>query len=374
MLNEYEVPEKKRERIGAARLRVAHWAILDGHSQPVPAASNGRKVKLRLEPWESYPRLESLYLSDTLDPDVEIPIYVDVSGLTRSQPRPSWPNEKAAGWSSSARISRDSTSRGPGAVEVLVAVGDVDAAVARRAQRREARPLGEERQLGARTREVEAAGQHQDRVGIGGREILERDAGRVRAGAAEHAAAAGQRDELRHPVAGHHQRVEPLDAGEARPLAEAAGALAEGADALREAGEQLAPARRDARRLGDRADRAPYLAERGLAPPRACAARRPATRRAPPRRPCCSPRRPRSGPGSGSGPAAARGAAPGRRGRPRARRAPAHPRARRSRRWFPPRRASARCRQAAPRRRAGSRTRGSGRRGALASRGRRRSR
>ena len=79
VLNEYEVPEKKRERIGASRLRVAHWAILDGHSQPVPAASNGRKVKLRLEPWESYPRLESLYLSDTLDPDVEIPIYLDVT-------------------------------------------------------------------------------------------------------------------------------------------------------------------------------------------------------------------------------------------------------------------------------------------------------
>jgi hypothetical protein len=31
-----------------------------------------------LEPWNSHTRLESTYLSDTLEPDPEIPLYVDV--------------------------------------------------------------------------------------------------------------------------------------------------------------------------------------------------------------------------------------------------------------------------------------------------------
>ncbi|HSD26222.1 MAG TPA: LamG-like jellyroll fold domain-containing protein, partial [Vicinamibacteria bacterium] len=77
VVNEYEVPEKRRERIGAERVRVAHWAVLDGRAQPVPNASAAGPVWLELEPWERHPRLESTYLSDTLDVDPEIPLYVD---------------------------------------------------------------------------------------------------------------------------------------------------------------------------------------------------------------------------------------------------------------------------------------------------------
>jgi hypothetical protein len=75
VLYEYEVQRKKREKLGGERVRVAHWAILDGVVQPVPVG--GQQVKLAIERWEHHPRLESAYLSDTLDP-ADVPIYVDV--------------------------------------------------------------------------------------------------------------------------------------------------------------------------------------------------------------------------------------------------------------------------------------------------------
>jgi hypothetical protein len=79
VLREYVVPPKKQDRLGGERVRVAHWAVLDGQSQPLPQAANGKRTLLVLEPWEAYPRLEGAYLSDTLDPDPEIPLYVEVS-------------------------------------------------------------------------------------------------------------------------------------------------------------------------------------------------------------------------------------------------------------------------------------------------------
>jgi len=80
VVNEYEVPEKRRKAIGAGRVRVAHWAVLDARAQPVPSTPEGNPVAvaLDLEPWERHPRLENTYVSDTLDVDPEIPLYVDV--------------------------------------------------------------------------------------------------------------------------------------------------------------------------------------------------------------------------------------------------------------------------------------------------------
>jgi hypothetical protein len=79
VVREYEVPPRKRDRLGGDRVRVAHWAVLDGRSQPLPQPAQRGRVPLVLEPWEAYPRLESTYVSDTLDPDPEIPLYVEVS-------------------------------------------------------------------------------------------------------------------------------------------------------------------------------------------------------------------------------------------------------------------------------------------------------
>jgi hypothetical protein len=79
VVNEYEVPEKRRGKVGADRVRVAHWAVLDGLAQPVPGTSSGGPVSLELEPWERHPRLESTYLSNILDVDAAVPLYLDVS-------------------------------------------------------------------------------------------------------------------------------------------------------------------------------------------------------------------------------------------------------------------------------------------------------
>ena len=79
VLREYEVPPKKQDRLGGERVRVAHWAVLDGQSQPLPGPQPGKRTLLLLEPWERYPWLEGTYLSDTLEPDPEIPLYVEVS-------------------------------------------------------------------------------------------------------------------------------------------------------------------------------------------------------------------------------------------------------------------------------------------------------
>jgi hypothetical protein len=79
VLGEYEVVKLKQGEIGADRVRVAHWAILDGAPQPLRAAKSGDVVRLALEPWESYPRLESAYLSDTLAPDGDAPLFLDVT-------------------------------------------------------------------------------------------------------------------------------------------------------------------------------------------------------------------------------------------------------------------------------------------------------
>jgi hypothetical protein len=79
VVREYEVPPKKRDRLGGERVRVAHWAVLDGRSQPLPKPAKRGRIPLLLEPWEAYPKLESAYVSDTLAPDPEIPTYVEVS-------------------------------------------------------------------------------------------------------------------------------------------------------------------------------------------------------------------------------------------------------------------------------------------------------
>jgi Concanavalin A-like lectin/glucanases superfamily/PKD domain len=79
VVNEYEVPPRQRERVGGPRIRVAHWAILDARPQPVPGKGSGKSVALQIEPFDSHPRLESTYLSDSLDPDPDVPLFVDVS-------------------------------------------------------------------------------------------------------------------------------------------------------------------------------------------------------------------------------------------------------------------------------------------------------
>lgn len=71
---EYEVEEVLSGE-APDRLRVAHWAILDGETLPVTEWQTGRTVELTLEPFEANRQLEPLYVSDTLQGGQELPLY-----------------------------------------------------------------------------------------------------------------------------------------------------------------------------------------------------------------------------------------------------------------------------------------------------------
>ena len=56
------------------RIRVAHWALLDGElawEKP----EQGQTVRLAIEPYAAHPQLESVYMADSLEPDFDVPLY-----------------------------------------------------------------------------------------------------------------------------------------------------------------------------------------------------------------------------------------------------------------------------------------------------------
>lgn len=61
------------------RIRVAHWAILDGETLAVTRWAEGQSLRLRLEPFANNPQLETFYMSDTLEPDFDVPLYYAVT-------------------------------------------------------------------------------------------------------------------------------------------------------------------------------------------------------------------------------------------------------------------------------------------------------
>lgn len=56
------------------RFRVAHWAILDGQSQSIVKAKPGDQRELDLQLFDANPQLQSVYLADTLDLDLDLPL------------------------------------------------------------------------------------------------------------------------------------------------------------------------------------------------------------------------------------------------------------------------------------------------------------
>jgi hypothetical protein len=73
---EYQV----KEAVGTSlpkRIRVAHWAILDGAPLRVKDWKVGQTERLTLEPFAANPQLASVYLSDTLEPEPDVPLYYD---------------------------------------------------------------------------------------------------------------------------------------------------------------------------------------------------------------------------------------------------------------------------------------------------------
>ncbi|MDH3685432.1 MAG: hypothetical protein OEP95_04360 [Myxococcales bacterium] len=75
VLHEYVVLQGALE---GETVRVAHWAILDGTDQDVKNRV-GKKRKLVLERWEHNPQVESTFVSDTLEPSLDVPLFLDVT-------------------------------------------------------------------------------------------------------------------------------------------------------------------------------------------------------------------------------------------------------------------------------------------------------
>ena len=75
---EYSVKKRLEGEFKGKKLRVAHWAIYDNQSQKIGAAKVGSSHTLDLYPYQQFGEFESLYTSDTLALDAEIPLYHDV--------------------------------------------------------------------------------------------------------------------------------------------------------------------------------------------------------------------------------------------------------------------------------------------------------
>ena len=60
------------------KLRVAHWAIYDNQPQTIGNAKVGSSHTLHLYPYQQFNELKSLYTSDTLTLDPDIPLYHDI--------------------------------------------------------------------------------------------------------------------------------------------------------------------------------------------------------------------------------------------------------------------------------------------------------
>ena len=75
---EYSVRKRLEGEFKGKKLRVAHWAIYDNQSQKIGAAKVGSSHTLHLYPYQQFNELKSLYTSDTLTLDPDIPLYHDV--------------------------------------------------------------------------------------------------------------------------------------------------------------------------------------------------------------------------------------------------------------------------------------------------------
>ena len=75
---EYSVQKRLDGKFTGKKLRVAHWAIYDNQPQKIGEAKIGSSHTLHLYPYQRFSEFESLYTSDTLALDAEIPLYHDV--------------------------------------------------------------------------------------------------------------------------------------------------------------------------------------------------------------------------------------------------------------------------------------------------------
>ena len=74
---EYKLKKRLDGEFKGKKLRVAHWAIYDNQPQSIGHAKIGTSQTLELYPFQQFKELESIYTSDTLELDADIPLYHD---------------------------------------------------------------------------------------------------------------------------------------------------------------------------------------------------------------------------------------------------------------------------------------------------------
>jgi hypothetical protein len=78
IVHEYQVLEHLAgPQPNAQRIRVVDWAMLDGDKQR-GAKPGGKPTAMTVEPFDAQPQLKSLYMADTLELDIETPMYYRV--------------------------------------------------------------------------------------------------------------------------------------------------------------------------------------------------------------------------------------------------------------------------------------------------------
>ena len=75
---EYHIQRPIKGRFKGERIRVAHWGIYDKQPQAILEVEIGQRRALALRPLNQFCQLESIYTSDTLDLNPEIPLYHDI--------------------------------------------------------------------------------------------------------------------------------------------------------------------------------------------------------------------------------------------------------------------------------------------------------
>jgi len=75
---EYDIQRRILGDFKNNKIRVLHWAIYDEQPQNIQEMDIGSKVRLKLRPFSDFNELETVFTSDTLDFDIDIPLYHDV--------------------------------------------------------------------------------------------------------------------------------------------------------------------------------------------------------------------------------------------------------------------------------------------------------
>ncbi len=75
---EYSLQKRIDGEFKGKKLRVAHWAIYDNQPQTIGKTKIGSSQTLELYPYQQFVELESIYTSDTLALDADVPLYHDI--------------------------------------------------------------------------------------------------------------------------------------------------------------------------------------------------------------------------------------------------------------------------------------------------------